>query len=168
MYTPETAVPGTVQDAETDQLPQSYSSVVGSVMHWGWCCGSEADGCHRRDLARTVAPVVPEPEDRDRVRRRIGVDLEVDPRPDVDADVGGEALDGVVPGTRRCPTRSAGVPGLLFSQAILFPPDPHGSTAASAVDVVTAARPDKPRAVAIRTAKRRQPGREGRRIEGET
>ena len=42
-YTPETAVVGTVHDADTAQFPQSIRPVgCGSVRHAGWVCGSDA------------------------------------------------------------------------------------------------------------------------------
>ncbi|SRR6266508_1050314 len=41
---PETALAGTVQDADTPQLPQSTRPVVAWVRQAGWFCGSDADG----------------------------------------------------------------------------------------------------------------------------
>jgi len=44
MYTPDTAVDGTAQDADTAQLPQSSVSVVGAQPQFGWVCGNGTDG----------------------------------------------------------------------------------------------------------------------------
>ena len=45
MYKPETAVVGTVHDADTAQLPQSMSPVGAvSFLQAGWVCGSVALG----------------------------------------------------------------------------------------------------------------------------
>ena len=90
---PETASPGTIQDAETAQLPQSTRPVAAVVRHAGCVCGSSADGQDGGDLARAQAAVVAHPVDVEPVVRRRGVDLEADRLPLVDADVGGEALD---------------------------------------------------------------------------
>ena len=75
---PETAVLGTVHDAETAQLPQSISPVDESVRHAGWVWGSVD---RRLDVGlidpRAVAAVVAEPEDVDVVLRRRRLDLEL-------------------------------------------------------------------------------------------
>ena len=44
-YKPDTAVVGTVHEADTAQLPQSISPVpAGPLRQAGWVCGSEAVG----------------------------------------------------------------------------------------------------------------------------
>src|SRR5262249_47688709 len=55
------------------------------------------------NLARAVALVVPEPQDVEMVGGRVGIDLEVDGSAGVDTDVGGEALDTGIAGTRDPP-----------------------------------------------------------------
>ena len=44
MYTPETALDGTVHEADTAQLPQSISPVEDWVIHAGWLWGRVTDG----------------------------------------------------------------------------------------------------------------------------
>jgi hypothetical protein len=44
MYTPDTALLGTVHDADTPQFPQSINPFEESVKHVGWVCGNDADG----------------------------------------------------------------------------------------------------------------------------
>ena len=56
MYTPETAVLGTVHDADTAQLPQSISPVVESVRHAGWVCGNVPVGARLAAISRAPSP----------------------------------------------------------------------------------------------------------------
>jgi hypothetical protein len=53
---PEVAVDGTSHDAESSQLPQSTSPVVGSLMQLGCACGSVAVGA---SVATLRAPSPP-------------------------------------------------------------------------------------------------------------
>src|SRR5256885_10380902 len=55
-YTPETAVVGTVPDADTAQLPQSTRPVEASVRQFGWLCGSDTDGCSPVAILRAPLP----------------------------------------------------------------------------------------------------------------
>ena len=59
MWTPETVVDGTVQEAETAQLPQSNRAVAASVMHSGWVCGNFADGLTSAILRAPAPPYQP-------------------------------------------------------------------------------------------------------------
>ena len=83
------------------------------------------DGC---DLAGSESLVETHPVDVDGVRRRVRVDLEVDPLADVDRDVGREALDRVVAGSRDVPDVRRGA-GLGVVATISLPPGAHGSAA---------------------------------------
>ena len=57
MYTPETAVVGTVHDADTAQFPQSIRPVgCESVRHAGWVCGNDADGLSPAATFRAPLP----------------------------------------------------------------------------------------------------------------
>jgi hypothetical protein len=57
MYTPETAVDGTVHDADTAQFPQSIRPVgLGSLRHVGWDCGRVADGLNPDATFRAPLP----------------------------------------------------------------------------------------------------------------
>ena len=56
MYMPDTAVLGTVHDADTPQLPQSISPVEESVRHAGWVCGSVAVGLMFDAIFRAPSP----------------------------------------------------------------------------------------------------------------
>ena len=96
MYTPETAVVGTVHDADTAQFPQSISPVgCVSVRQAGWVCGSVADGLQPRGhLPGAVALVVAQPKDVDVVRSSHGVlILNRTVSPGLTLIDGGEALD---------------------------------------------------------------------------
>jgi hypothetical protein len=50
---------GTVQDADTDQFPQSTSHVTGSLRQLGWLCGSGADGWTAATLRAPSPPYQP-------------------------------------------------------------------------------------------------------------
>jgi hypothetical protein len=52
---PETAVVGTFQDVDTDQLPQSTRPVAASVRHAGCAAGDSTDG----SVATLRAPIPP-------------------------------------------------------------------------------------------------------------
>ena len=57
MYKPDTAVLGTVHEADTAQLPQSMSPVGAvSFMHAGWVCGSVAVGSMSETTLRAPLP----------------------------------------------------------------------------------------------------------------
>ena len=72
MYRPDTAVVGTVHEADTAQLPQSISPVAAvSCQAGGLGLRQRRGRQHVRDhLARAVALVVAETQDVDVVRRR--------------------------------------------------------------------------------------------------
>ena len=56
-YKPDTALLGTVHEADTAQLPQSMSPVAAvSFLHAGWDCGSEAVGSIPETTLRAPLP----------------------------------------------------------------------------------------------------------------
>ena len=56
MYTPDTAVLGTVHDAEIPQLPQSIRPVDASVWHAGWLCGNAVESGMLAAILRAPSP----------------------------------------------------------------------------------------------------------------
>ena len=97
---PETASAGTVQEADSAQLPQSISPVADSLRQAGCDCGRDAEGWTVATLRAPSAAVVAHPVDVEAVVAGGRIDLEVDRLPLIDADVGGKALD-----VRVCPRR---------------------------------------------------------------
>ena len=94
MYTPDTAVAGTLHAALSLQLPQSTRPVELLVRQFGWLRPATlvSDAIFRAPIAGVVTKAV----DVDVECRRDRVHLEANRLAFVDADVGGEALNGAV------------------------------------------------------------------------
>ena len=78
MYTPETAVEGTAQLAETAQFPQSTNPVDCIAHEVGLNLWQAYRRIDRRYFARSTTAVITKSINIDVVGRRIGVDFEAD------------------------------------------------------------------------------------------
>jgi hypothetical protein len=94
-WTPETAVAGTRQDAETAQLPQSTRPVDVSRCGAGWFPAFDP-GVSVGEETGAVAPVPAEPVDPDPPLGGDRPHLELDGPTGIHAEIGSEALDGVI------------------------------------------------------------------------
>src|SRR5215471_4705354 len=132
-YKPDTALDGTVHEADTAQLPQSMSPVGAvSFLHAGWVCGSEADGCRLDATLRAPLPWY-------QPRRRMSMWYLVDGVLILKLMVcpGSTLIDVPKPWIVESPApltcqSLAGSPGCVFSHAItLVTGGPHGLAAAA-------------------------------------